>query len=600
MLSSNKNCLVEAGAVVTCAALFLCLGVPFLSGSDVTSNIRDDAQLRAMRDELERTKTLQLNNLDKPYFVAYSSDDTDQLAVSGSLGGITGVSRVRVRHPVVEIRVGSYALDNTNTTFSGTPPLGLLPLDDDYQAIRTTLWLTSDALYKAATDQLTRKRTALRELSAGDEAADLAPAKAVQLVLPIGKLTVDQGQWEDSIRRLSGSLRKHPDVISSSVGLLAVASTYRVVNSEGTVVRIPQDLAQVEIRANGIAADGAPVWNHDFSMAPNAAELPAEQEIARAVEAVATETEALRKAPLADEYSGPVLFEGEAAPEMMAEVMTDAARLLRKPLSPPGSNERGFLDSVWASRVGTKVGPEWLTIVDDPLQKSFQGHSLLGQYQVDDQGVKAAKVVLVDKGILKGFLLSREPVKGYSGSNGHGRLPGAYGSEAAVIGNMFVLAAQSVPEARMKAKLLERAGAAGLKYGVMIRRLDFPSTANLEELQSLVRQLQKNGYARTLMAPLLAYRVYPGGREELVRGFRFKEFSAKDLRDVAIASDHSYVLNYLNNGTAFNVAGLSQEATTSAVICPSLLFENIELDRAQEEGSRPPIVSPPALSAEMK
>ncbi len=137
---------------------------------------------------------------------------------------------------------------------------------------------------------------------------------------------------------------------------------------------------------------------------------------------MASETEALGKAPQGDEYTGPVLFEQEAAAEMMAQVMTDAARLKRKPLAPPGSNQGESLESVWSSRMGTKVGPDWLTIVDDPLQKTFGEQALAGQYAVDDEGVPAKKVSIVEKGTLKGFLLSREPVKNFNGSNGHGRL----------------------------------------------------------------------------------------------------------------------------------------------------------------------------------
>jgi hypothetical protein len=551
-----------------------------------------------MSDELERAKTLHLNNLDKPYFIAYSSDDSDELAISASLGGITASNRSRLRHPRVEVRVGSYSLDNTNSIFSGTPRLGLLPVDDDYEAIRTEFWLASDGLYKAATDQITRKRNALREMSSGEETADLAPAAPVQMILPPAKLALSQTQWEERIRRLSGSFRRHPDVIASSVGLLALSSTYRFVNSEGTVVRMPQELAEIEIRSNGLAPDGGAVWNHDFVTVLHPSDLPSEEQMARAAEKVASETEALGKAPQGDEYSGPVLFVQEAAAEMMAQVMTDSAQLKRKPLAPPGANQGESLDSVWSSRVGTKVTPEWLSIVDDPLQNNFEGQSLAGHYAIDDEGVPAKKVAIVENGTLKGFLLSREPVRKFNGSNGHGRLPGRFGSEDAVIGNLFVHADQSVPEARMKAMLIEKAKAAGLKYGMLIRRLDFPSTANLEQLQSIVHQLQKEGYARTLTPPLLAYRVYPDGREELVRGVRFKEFSAKDLRDVAQASDRSYVLNYLNNGSTFNVVGARTDATVSSVICPSLLFDSVELARAQDEVTKPPIVPPPALTAQ--
>jgi TldD protein len=167
-----------------------------------------------------------------------------------------------------------------------------------------------------------------------------------------------------------------------------------------------------------------------------------------------------------------------------------------------------------------------------------------------------------------------------------------------VIGNLFVRAAQSMPEAKMKPMLIEKAKAAGLKYGLLIRRIDFPSNATFEELQTMARQLQKHGYSRTLNAPLLAYRVYPDGREELVRGLRFREFSARELRDLEAASDRRYVLNYLNNGSSFNLAGASTDATTSSVICPSLLINNVDLEHADEDTRRLPVVPPPALASQ--
>ena len=138
---------------------------------------------------------------------------------------------------------------------------------------------------------------------------------------------------------------------------------------------------------------------------------------------------------------------------------------------------------------------------------------------------------------------------------------------------------------------------AGLNYGIVLRRLDFPSTATLGELQSMARQLQRNGYGRTINQPLLAYRVYPDGHEELVRGFRFREFSAKDLRDTAAASDHPYIFNYVNNGSSLNIVDLRSEAALSSVVCPSLLMDSVELAKAETEGDPAPLVPVPALTA---
>jgi TldD protein len=593
--SFNKICF---SAGVGAIALATVAGVCF--GFDDAAEIHDDLQLRAMVDELARAKALQLNNLERTYFVSYSVGDSDELVVAGALGGLNTSRRIQTRNPRVEVRVGSYQFDNTNSVFSGFPKLGLLPVDDDYDALRTSFWLATDGMYKLATGQITRKRSALRELLDSDQLPDLAPASKAELLLAPSKLTVDQAHWEDQLRRLSGIFAQYPSVLSSGVRLLAVGTTYRFVNSEGTVVRMPENLADLEIQSNGLAPDGSSIWNHQFITMLQPSELPKEEQISAAVRAVAAQTDALEKAPAAEEYSGPVLFEQEAAAEMIAEVMADASRLQRKPLAPPGSNQRPVLESVWASRAGTKVAPDWLTMVDDPLQMNFGGKILAGQYQADDEGVPASKVTLVEKGVLKGFLLSREPVKTYRASNGHGRLPGAYGSEEAVIGNLFVQAEQTAPESQMKAKLITEAKAAGLTYGILIRRLDFPSTSSLEELQGIAREMQKNGYTRTLTAPLLAYRVYPDGHEELIRNVRFKEFSARNLKDILLASDRPYVLNYLNNGSAFNFADASSEVTSSSVICPSLLLASVELDRAHDEARRPPVVPPPALVAQKR
>ena len=585
---------------------FLCAGAALLfavasflgSAADALTDARSDVQLRAMLDELARAKTLKLNDLDKPYFVQYVSNDADQLIITASLGGLLGATHARFRQPRVDVRIGDYKFDNTNSIYTSNARLGPLPIDDDYQALRTDLWLSADALYKLASGEIVRKRSALNEIAEPDKTPDFSPVTPAKNIQPLVTLKLDEKHWEDVVRQISARFTAHPEVMDSHVRLRAIETNYRVVNTEGTIVRIPEELNDIAIIASGLAPDGSRVWNHRFLTELHFSELPKEQELSKAAEAVASETEALAKAPWAENYSGPVLFEQEAAAELMADILTDAIRLQRKPLAPPGSENSGSqmpIESVWASRVGSKVTPDWMSIDDNPVEEQFQGKPLAGHYAFDDEGVAAQHVTIVEKGVLKGFLSSRLPVGEVAASNGHGRLPGGWGAEAAVVGNLFVRASEAVPEAQLKARLIEKVKAANLKYGVVIRRLDFPSTANFQELQSIARQLQKNGYARTANVPLLAYRVYPDGHEELVRGWRFREFSAKDLRDVAAASDRPYVLNYVNNGSSFNLADAGSDATTSSVICPSLLFDNIDLSRSEEEAGRLPIVPPPAL-----
>lgn len=578
-------------------AILLSAGMA-LNGADALSEAHKDVQLRAMLDELARAKTLQLNNLDKPYFVEYDSGDSEEAVIAASLGGLLVSNRNRYRVPRLEVRVGDYKFDNTNSIFSGFPRIGMLAIDDNYAVLRDSFWLATDGMYKAATEQMTRKRNALREIVDPGQTPDFAPASAVQVLETVPKLELDQAHWEGIMRRVSDKFVEHPALHSSGVSMRVIASVYRLVNTEGTIVRIPQNLNVITIRTEAQAADGSFLWNHVAFTPALPSQFPDEQVLAKSAEAVASETDALAKAPIADDYSGPVLFEQEAAAQMMASVMSDAARLHRKPLSPAGADAPQVLESVWASKMGGKVLPDWMSLVDDPSVDEWQGVALVGAYRVDDEGVKAEKVTLVDKGTLKGFLTSRQPVRDVDASNGHGRLPGGFGAQEGVIGNLFVqVHNEATPEAQMKAKLIEKIKASGSKFGLIVRRIDFPFTADLDELQSMARQLQKNGYARTLSSPILAYRVYPDGREELVRGLRFKEFSAKDLRDIDAASDHPYVFNYLNSGSGFNFADVSSDATTSSVICPSLLFDSLELARAESDPSKLPLVPAPALVA---
>jgi predicted Zn-dependent protease len=585
-------------AWVSAASLLVFCAVCIAPAADTLADARKDVQLRAMLDEIARAKTLQIGNLDKPYFIAYSISDSDSAEVEASLGGLLASTHMRSRNPAIVLRVGDYKFDNTNSIYSGNVRVGLFSIDDDYNALRNELWLSTDGLYKASVDQITRKRAALREIADPDTTPDFAPATPVVILQPASKLNLDPGRWNDVARRLSARFTSHPDVLESSVSIRAVDSTYRVVNTEGTVVRTAQTLASVDIRASSLAPDGSRVWNHDFVTVLTPDQLPSEQELTARVDRLATDTDNLAKAPAGDDYTGPVLFEGEAGPEVMAQALTDAIRLQRKPIAPPGANAQGGepVDSVWTARVGSKVIPDWLSVTDDPHETQFGGAVLAGHYDVDDEGVPAQRVVIVEKGVLKNFLFSRMPVRNFNASNGHGRLPGPFGSQAAGIGNLFVQASEIVPESQMKTKLLDSVKAAGLKYGLVIRKIDFPSTANLEDVQTMFRDLQKNGYARTLNAPILAYRVYPDGHEELVRALHFREFSAKDLRDLKAASDHPYVLNYLNNGSSFDLLALTSEAVTSSVVCPSLLFENVDVLRTEQQAGRPPLVPPPALT----
>jgi len=234
--------------------------------------------------------------------------------------------------------------------------------------------------------------------------------------------------------------------------------------------------------------------------------------------------------------------------------------------------------------VGSHILPEWMDVVDDSTQTKFGGHTLLGHYLYDVEAVAPQPLTLVEKGVLKAFLLTRTPVfKDFSASNGHARFSGLFGGQAPGFGNLFIRASQTTPAAGMKQKLIDMCKERNKPYGILIRKLDFPSAGH---------QLQASGSSHPVTAPLLAYRVYQDGREELVRSLEFHGISTRSLKDIVAASDENYVFDLID----YNLQG--SFITTASVVAPGVLFEELELSPVEEETPKPPIVPPPALGAQ--
>jgi len=241
-----------------------------------------------------------------------------------------------------------------------------------------------------------------------------------------------------------------------------------------------------------------------------------------------------------------------------------------------------------------RILPEWMDVADDPTQREWRGRPLFGHYSVDLEGVAAAPLVLVEKGTLKNFLLTRQPVKGFAGSNGRARLPGPFGAKTATFGNLFVRAAQTVAAAELRQRLLELCRQRNKPYGIVIRKMDFPSSASLEELRRIMAAAATSG-ARPVSSPILAYRLYADGREELVRGLRFRNLNTRAFRDILAASEETHVFDFLDSGAPMGITAGAGYLAECSVIAPSILVDDLELERPQEELTRPPLVPPPPL-----
>jgi hypothetical protein len=557
----------------------------------------DDVQLRAMRDEIARSKQMSLPNLDPPYFVQYLIDESSNFNVSASLGGILSRRADIVRSPEVRVRVGDYQFDNSNYTGSGFNfgaryDLGGFPLENQYDVLRRYLWLQTDSAYKSAVEALSRKRAALRNLNQSEPIADFAKAPSLKLLHPLAQQTIDANAWTARVREISALFAQYPDVKNSSVELESSAGGFTMVNSEGSEVREPESVAILRIRAIAQAPDGMTLRDSVTFHALDPAGLPAMREAEAAVKTLAENVGALAKAPKGEDYSGPVLFEGVAGAQIFAEVLGKNLSLTRRPVS-EGGRGGGFQPGELEGRIGARVLPDSFDVIDDPTQTEWRGRKLFGHYEADREGVAPAPLRLVEKGVLKGYLLTRQPVRGFEGSNGRARLPGNYGAATPGFGNLFVNAAETVPVAELKKKLIELCQARGKPYGIIVRKMDFPSVASLDEARRL---LQGGQGGRPISLPLLVYKVFPDGREELVRALRFRGLNARSLKDILAAGNDTAVFEFMDNPAPFALVGGAGFSTEAAVIAPSILVDDLEMHPLEDELPKLPVVPAPTLT----
>jgi len=585
--------LAVSGLLACSATLLLPQKSDALSGND-------DVILRAMRDELERSRELRVvsGGDDSPYFFSYDLTDTNEFHVAAVLGSPIAVSNVHFRAPQVEVRIGSYDFDNTGHIFSGRYSGArfdnTFPLDDNYMALRDALWLSTDTAYKTAIESMSRKRAALNSAAAQtDKLPDFSRVEPVKSLAKITRRKIDEPAWTARVAKLSSLFGAFSEVIASGLDFQNLDGVTYLLTSEGTAIRYDDSLSWFFARAEGQTPDGMMVRDAVSFQALEPSKLPSEADMRQRLTAVGENVRALSYAPLGESFSGPTLFEPEAAAQILAQLLGDNLRSPRKPLAEPGRNV-SFNPSELETKIGSRILPDWMDVVDDPTQSTWQGKPLVGFYQFDLEGVPGKPVVVVEKGVLKSFLTTRQPLKSSAASNGHARLSGNYGARSGAISNLFVKTSQSEPLSDLKKKLIDMCKERNKPYGMLVRKLDYPFSAGRGELQALGQSgPQGGGSVRPISPPVLVYRVYADGREELVRGLRFRGVSSRSLRDVLAASRETVLFDYVNNGAPLATLGAGGILAPTSIVAPALLFEEIEFEVPQDQLPKLPVVPPP-------
>ena len=523
-------------------------------GSDPLATARaaagGDALLEALLTELDRSKAqLKMDQVAAPYYIEYRVNDVDEYQAEAAFGALRESQRVRYRVLRVVVRIGDYKQDSYYN--QGMGETNILPLDNDPIALRHQIWLATDEAYKAAGQALTEKQAALKQFSAETNPVDdFAKAPVVTAIEPTVALQVDAAAWKKTLEEVTNLYRQYPDVQSVSASARFSAVNEYLVNSEGTVTRSGKKTYNVTLNSSAQAADGMRLTRNPFWMVAKAEELPTRDALLADARNTLDTLVALRQAPIVEEeYRGPVLFAPDAANDIVASLV-GANVLGRKPqLGRPNRTVGAF-----ATSYKTRVLPNFLSVVDDPTLRDFEGKSLVGAYQVDDDGVKAQPVTLVNNGTLINYLVGRQPIRDFPASNGHDRA-GAGTYPAPNLGVLLIKSKEAQSPEELKKRVIQMITDQGKPYGYRVETLG-PGNS-----------------------PRLLYRVYPDGHEELVRGAVFSELDVRALRSDLIAVGNDPLVSNRAGGIA------------TTVISPSLLFDELEVKRADTSKDKLPGLS---------
>ncbi len=563
--------------------------------SPIQEKALEDPVFGAMLDELERTKEkLKMENLDKPYYVEYTVTDFEKFELDASFGTTNRKQEDKDRYLMLDLRVGDYAFDNTNfigdwrgTRQNRSP----LPIEDDYSALRQEIWLATDQAYKNALEQFAKKRAYVQTKTITDLPEDLSREDPIILIEPRVELKVDKNYWENQVKELSAILKDYPRINDSEVNFKAVAANRYFITNEQFVNRKGYIIFALEVVVSTQAEDGQNIFNFETFYARRLQDLPQRAVLEEKIRKLAKTTLDLGKAEQPSEYFGPVILTEQASGEFFRQLF---AKNVSSPRTPLLADDR-FSSMVQKAKLPRKLNRRilstFINVMDDPRIDHWNGTPLIGSYQVDDDGVPAQEVCLVEKGKLINYLMCRIPTEKIKESNGHAR-GSLFAPVNARVSNMIFTIEDNAQEGAMgkmsfqdlKKKFIEYCKDIGIEYGIIITKLRernfFMDTD--EDTELTPEQIKAD-----LTFPVEAYKVYvEDGREELIRGMEFEEASVRALKDIIYAGGDHHVHNYL--------MGRSYELPAS-IVAPSIFVEEMEMTKIEKEPSKPPILKSPLL-----
>jgi TldD protein len=527
--------------------------------------------LDALSQELNRNYTALRQKTEPPaYFLSYEVTEQEYRSVSGTLGTIESTNNAKNRVLDVSVRVGNAKLDNYHRVRGERVQFtsgALLSYEDNVNAIKRRLWLETDRAYRSAAERLIRIKTNTQvKVAEEDDSDDFSHEDAATYQQAPAKLRFDEAVWSGRVRNLSARFENYPGILTSHISVTGQTDTRYFVNTEGARIEHGRGYARVVITAAAKAMDGTDLQTGETFEAVEASGLPKDDVLLAAVDRVAKDLTALLRAPEAEPFVGPAIFSGRAAGVFFHEIFGHRVEGHRQKDESEGQT--------FTKSVGTKVLPDFLSVVFDPNRRKVGDVDLNGWYDYDDEGVKARPVVAVENGVLKTFLMSRSPIRNFDHSNGHGRRqPGA--EVVSRQSNLIVQSSKAVSDAQLRQMLLDEIKRQNKPYGLFFRDITGGFTTT-----------SRAGLQAFKVIPVIVYRVYADGRpDELVRGTDIVGTPLASFSKILATSDKPEVFN--------GYCGAESGSVPVSAVSPAILVSEIEIEKKAKSQDRPPLLPIP-------
>ncbi len=556
----------------------------------------DEIILTAMREELKRSiASLSIDSLQKPAYISYTIADSKTMYIQARLGAIINSDDNPLRTQDVRVLVGNYGMSNENyldfNTVWGNSSYTTSPRESSHDTVRISLWMDTDAKYKRAAESYENKISALQQQKINEALKpDFVAVKPSSFRIERTPYTINKAAWEKRIASLSAVFTEFPALQASEAALYVYATQVYFIDSEGAVVSYPLAIVAFRAWATTQADDGEPLFDHVIHYVTSIDELPSVDILRHEIRAMATHLTALSHAPIFSEsYTGPVLFEGQAAAEaVIQKFFADDSSLiaLRKPILASKDVASYFdspLENTLESRIGKKIVDRGLSLTITPKRTVFEGVRLIGAMSVDMEGVETdEKIVLVENGNLVTLLNGRTPTEKIPSTNAHMRPSLEYNFLKSDIGPSVVSFDGDTPvtKEQLKKKMIDTAKEEGLDYVYIVRKL---------ENRSVALSSNADNSKKTLTRPLALYRVdINTGAEQLMRTAEFDGFTLRAFRRVMGVSDKKIAYNTLLHKKSRSYWGTTtlNGMPSSFIVPEGILFE--EVDIQQEKRSITP------------